>query len=244
MANIKIKLDSKKLEKDLKKQFDKVIQEENKKLEIQRIVSMRGDGDNMKLLNDIEKELLRIILECEHKDFIYSGSIEQFPQYITIQIKRLFSILEECGYAAKTYCWLDGGWQVILTPLGVSYFENEEKYKMMNNKTINIGTLNANGSNVNFGNVYDSTFDVDNSYQEIEKIIDEKAEECDKEELKEILVEMKDYVDNISDTKVIGKNTRLFDKIGIHIQKYKWFYQLILNLIGTSVLEAMGTSKN
>jgi hypothetical protein len=88
MTNIRIKLDSKKLEKDLKKQFDKVIREENKKSEIQRIVSNRGDGNNMKLLNDIEKELLSIILECEHKDFTYSGSIEQFPQYITIQIKR------------------------------------------------------------------------------------------------------------------------------------------------------------
>ena len=244
MTNIRIKLDSKKLEKDLKKQFDKVIREENKKSEIQRIVSNRGDGNNMKLLNDIERELLSIILEREHKDFTYSGSIEQFPQYITIQIKRLFSILEECGYAAKTYCWLSGEWQVILTPLGVKYFENEEKYKMMNNKTINIGTLNANGSNVNFGNIYDSTFNVDNSYQEIEKIIDEKAEECDEKELKEILVKLKDYVENISDTKVICKNTRLFDKIGTHIQKYQWFYQLIINLIGTSVLGVMGASKN
>jgi len=129
----------------------------------------------MKLLNDTEKELLKLILESNHEDYTYYGTIEKFPEYITNQIKKLFAILEECGYAARTSCWLGGDWQVILTPQGVNYFENEEEYKKMSeNNSINIQTFNANGSNINFGTVYDSNFSIDYTYQELEKTIEKK----------------------------------------------------------------------
>lgn len=238
MSNIKIKFDTKKLQRDLEKSLNKVIQKENEKIMIKKIVSERGE--NMKLLNDTEKELLKLILESNHDGYTYSGTVEKFPEYITNQIKKLFSILEECGYAAKTYCWIGGSWQVILTPLGVNYFDKEEEYKKVNEKSnINIQNFNANGSNINFGTVYDSNFNIDNTFQRLEETIEEKAKDEDKEELMNIIQEVKDYIDNINESKVISKNTGLFKRIGKHIQNYQWFYQTVVTVIGNSIMKIM-----
>lgn len=48
------------------------------------------------------------------------------------------------------------------------------------------------------------------------------------------------YTD-IIDTKTVGKNTSLFNKIGKYVEKYKWFYQTLTNLVGNAVITAMGT---
>ena len=238
MSSIKIKFDSRKLQRDLEKNLNKVIQKENEKIMIKKIASERGE--NMKILNDTEKELLKLILESNHDGYTYSGTVEKFPEYITNQIKKLFSILEECGYAAKTYCWLGGGWQVILTPLGVNYFDNEQEYiKMKGKNNINIQNFNANGSNINFGTVYDSNFNIDNTFQRLEETIEERAKDEDKEELMNIIQEIKDYIDNINESKVISKNTGLFKRIGKHIQNYQWFYQTVVTVIGNSIMKIM-----
>lgn len=238
MSSIKIKFDSRKLQRDLEKNLNKVIQKENEKIMIKKIASERCE--NMKILNDTEKELLKLILESNHDGYTYSGTIEKFPEYIKNQIKKLFAILEECEYAAKTYCWVDGGWQVILTPLGVNYFDEEDKYKKMNEKSnINIQNFNANGSNINFGTVYDSNFNIDSTFQRLEETIEEKAKDEDKEELMNIIQEVKDYIDNINESKVISKNTGLFKRIGKHIQNYQWFYQTVVTVIGNSIMKIM-----
>ena len=114
----------------------------------------------MKLLNDVEKEFLKIILDSEHIDYNYKGADEKFPEYIYRQRKKLFSILEECGYIASYSVFVDGFWDATITPLGINYFEKEEEYRMMNERStgnINISTLNANGCNINFGNVEGNT---------------------------------------------------------------------------------------
>lgn len=239
MSSLNIKFDSRKIQRNLENKINRIVQKENEKKVIKKNVSERGE--NMKLLNDTEKELLKLILESNHDGYTYSGTIEIFPEYITNQIKKLFSILEECGYAAKTYCWLNGGWQVILTPLGVNYFDKEEEYKKMSDhNNISIQNFNANGSNINFGNVYDSNFNIDYTFQELEKTIDEKANDEDKEELKCIMQEVKDYIDNINESKIVSKNTGLFKRIGKHIQNYQWFYQTLVTMIGNSIINVMG----
>lgn len=239
MSSIKIRFDSKSLQRNLEKNLNKTIKKENERIKIKKIVLERGE--NMKLLNDTEKELLKLILESNHDGYTYSGTIEIFPEYITNQLKKLFAILEECGYAAKTYCWIDGGWQVTLTPIGLNYFDNEEEYKKMNEKSnINIQNFNANGSNINFGTVYDSNFNIDNTFQSLENAIEEKAKDEDKEELMDIIQEVRDYIDNINESKVISKNTGLFKRIGKHIQNYQWFYQGLVTMIGSSIMNVMG----
>lgn len=237
-----IKFNTKKFERDLNKSLNKVLQDKVEQIKIKNEVESRGNG--MKLLNETEKELLSIILKCDHNTYTYRGTHEIFPEYISSQLIKLFSILEECGYVAESHYWIGGSWMVTLTPMGVNYFENEEKYKTMNEKSmgnISIGILNATGSNVNMGNVFDSNFSITSNYEKIGKQISENAEGKDKEELHQILNEVKDYVDNILDTKTVGKNTSLFNKIGKHAEKYKWFYQTLTNLVGNAVITAMGT---
>lgn len=221
----------------LKKSLDKLLQDEYNKI---GNIIVEGNS-NMKVLNDIEKEFLKIILESDNVDYEYRGFRDKFPPYIDAQIKGLFEKLKVYGYIARSDCFIDGTWDAVLTPLAINYFEKEEEYKTMNqNGLISIGTFNANGSNVTFGNVYDSNFNIDNSYQQIEKAIEDKAEEVDREELMATLDEVKDYIENISVVKTIGKNTGLFKKIGKHVQKYQWFYQMLINLIGNSVFNVMG----
>ena len=236
-----IKFNTKKFERDLNKSLNKVLQDKVEQIKIKNEVESRGNS--MKLLNDVEKEFLKIILDSENVDYNYKGADEKFPEYIYRQRKKLFSILEECGYIASYSIFVDGFWEATLTPLGINYFDKEEEYRMMNERSmgnINISTLNANGSNINFGNVFDSNFNITSSYEKISKQISEEAEEKDKEELQEILNEVKDYVDNIIDTKTVGKNTSLFNKIGKHVEKYQWFYQTLTNLVGNAVITAMG----
>ncbi len=60
-----------------------------------------------------------------------------------------------------------------------------------------------------------------------------------KKELQQILLEVKDYIENVTTLKTIPKNTSLFTKIGNHIQKHQWFYQSITTMLGTAVIRAM-----
>ena len=87
--------------------------------------------------------------------------------------------------------------------------------------------------------MYDSNFSIDNSYNEMEKMIEEKGGD-DKEQLQQILIEVKDYIESITILKTVSKNTGLFTRIGNHIQKHQWFYQSITNMIGSSIIKIMG----
>ena len=154
------------------------------------------------------------------------------------QLKDLLLILKYSGYCASFNQWL-GGAQITLTPEGINYFENEEEYKKMRDKSsININNLNANNSIITFGNVFDSNFNIDNSYKKINELINQHGAD-DKEELKQILDETKDYVDNILETKIVGKNRALFTRIGDHIKKHQWFYQAIVTFIGNTIIKVM-----
>lgn len=229
-----IKFDTKKFEKDLKK----IIEQKNKEIILKKQVE--SEGGKMRILKDTEKELLKIILSKKNENYTSTILYDDLPPYISEQLSDLLQILKYSGYCASVVRWM-GGAQVTLTPEGINYFEKEEEYKKTNmgmGANININNLNANGSNINFGNVYDSTFNIDNSYKELERLIDENGNE-DKEELKAILEEVKDYIDNISQSKTIGKNKSLFTKIGDHFQKHQWFYQSIVNLIGAEVIKVM-----
>jgi len=193
----------------------------------------------MNLLNEAEKELLKIILESNHSGYTYSGTIEKFPEYIKVQIKRLFKTLEIKGCAAKTYCWLNGSWEAILTPKGTNYFEKEEESKKMNNNSITIKSFNVSSSNINFGIVNNSNTNIEHTFKEIDKKIDDEADDEDKEELKNILQELKQYINDLSDLKSVKQNKNLFKKMSNHLNKYNWFYQSVMNIIGNTIINIM-----
>lgn len=122
MAKFKVDLSIKKLEKDLNKTITKVIQEEQKKLDIQK--SIKGDSE-MVLLNEIEEEMLDIILnQLKGNDNSVATRYDVFPNYIYRQIKDILYKLKISGYIASWDCWLNV-LNIIVTPLGMKYFEKK-----------------------------------------------------------------------------------------------------------------------
>ena len=100
----------------------------------------------MRVLTDTEKELLKILISKLDNNYTCIITYDMLPEYIASQLKDLLLILKYSGYCASFNQWL-GGAQITLTPEGINYFENEEEYKKMRDKSsININNLNANNS--------------------------------------------------------------------------------------------------
>lgn len=200
---------------------------------------MNSRCGNMKVLNEVEKELLKIIIDNKKSDYDSSFKINGLPSYISSQIKDLLANLKNSGYCAAFNVWIDGSCQVTLTSLGISYFDKEDEYiNSASNNNFNIGTINLNDSNLNLGIINNSTSNINSSYTELERLIEEKGEN-EKSELYEILTQVKEYIENINETKIVEKNKNLFTKIGVHIKKHQWFYHEIVTLVGKTILNVM-----
>ena len=78
------------------------------------------------------------------------------------------------------------------------------------------------------------------SIHQIEQAIDEKGGE-DKEELHEVLDEVKELIENIQSSRSIPKQKRLFEKITHHMEKHGWFYGAVIQLLGAAALGLLGT---
>lgn len=171
-------------------------------------------------------ELLRNKIEEDKTDKIVRGIIG------TLKYNGLLNVhwAEDTVYYAE------------LTNTGRTYFEREKRYmeqiEKISRPSVSIGNLTNMGV-FNMGNITDSNITIDNSISQIEKEIEEKGNE-DKEELKQILEEVKDYIDNINTTKNIPKNTGLFKRIGHHLNKHQWFYSQVVGLLGQTLLLGMG----
>lgn len=128
-----------------------------------------------------------------------------------------------------------------------TYFERESEYEKMQKQsygpTYNIGTVNATGSNIVFGDSNNSTFNIDNSIKEFEKRIEKDIDELggdDKEELKELFEEAKELIENIKSTRQVPKNKGFFKRLNEHVVKHGWFYGAILQLMGTEAVALLG----
>lgn len=191
-------------------------------------------------LPDNAKKLLKELLECELKnDNIAESLREELEKDKTDTIMR--SIIGTLKYNGLLKVnWADN--TVELTNEGRTYFEREkehmEQLEKMSKPSVHIGSLTNSGV-FSIGNIIDSNITIDNSVEQLEKEVNEKGNE-DKEELLEILQEVKDYIDNMKETKNISKNTGLFKRIGKHIEKHQWFYEKIIGLLGKVILNGMG----
>lgn len=104
--------------------------------------------------------------------------------------------------------------------------------------SVSIETLVMNGSNMFFGDVINSPISINNSISNIERDISEKGGD-DAEELKAILNEVKELIENIDDSRHIPKNKGLFQKITGHLDKHGWFYAEIVALLGTAAMNLL-----
>lgn len=325
MAKLEFKFDTKKFEKNINKALEKIIKEEQKKIDIKKIVK---EGAEMTLLNEVEEEALKIMLECLSKNSnISRGEYDKFPNYIYEQLNDIIYKLKITGYIARGDISLSD-WEVVITPLGLSYFarkglreelfnelsdsarnllkelvDNEftgkgidnilrEKIEedktdriirgmigtLINNGLISVSwssntvyhaeitdagrtylererkymeklkqmsgdTYNINNSGIlNMGNIENLNINIDNSIHKIEKKIEDNGNE-DKEELKEILQEVKDYLDNIKETKTLGKNRVLFKRISNHLAKHRLVLCRSCLVVRTSLFNDYGRTK-
>ena len=194
-------------------------------------------------LPDNAKELLRKLLEVESNN----GKLDEILNE-EIKNDKTDKIVRGIIGTLKYNGLLNVSWgsgivsYAELTNEGRNYFEREKKYmeqmEKNNRPFINIQSLENSGF-LNMGSITDSNITINNSIEQVKSDI-EKNGENDKEELFQILEEVKDYIDNLKDTKSITKNTGLFKRIGQHFEKHQWFYSEIVALLGQAILLLMG----
>lgn len=193
---------------------------DNEKKLLKEIVDTEANGGNI-------SELLANKVDSDEKDIVRSviGSLRK-------------NGLLNVSWASGTV------YNASLTNPGRTYFEREEKYlkRMESNKSniYNFGDISIDGGNFVAGDVVNSVLKVDRHITQIEKEIEEKADDDDKENLKEILEDTKEIMENIKNNGVIEKRKGFFKKLTEHANKYGWLYAEIVNLIGTAVLTKIG----
>lgn len=195
-------------------------------------------------LADNEKSLLREIIDTETKG---ENICELLANKIDLDekdiVRSIIDSLKRNGLLNVSWAD-DNAYNASLTNSGRTYFEREEKYlkRMESNKSniYNFGDIRIDRGNFVAGDVVNSVLNVDSHVTRIEKDIEAKANDDDKESLKEILEDAKEIMENIKNNGVIEKRKGFFKKLTEHANKYGWFYAEIVNLIGTAVLTKIG----
>ncbi len=118
MSKIKIKFDSKKIEKEIKKEIEKNAFEE-------LVEQARSEG-KMFVLQQLEEEVLYIMLEKYdgNNGLSVSGNYEDFPTNMKFSIGNSMDKLKSAGYLSTVIRSLSG-WSVILSPDGLEYFQRK-----------------------------------------------------------------------------------------------------------------------
>lgn len=235
------------LEKALEKQRKEAKKMSEKELRMKTaslIVSGRPIVGGMRMMETSSEEILKTILSLyDGNDGQYvEGDIDVFPKAYHCSISMEFEKLKLYGVVASAEIHLYDNWEANLTPQGITYFEDkekaEEKERMAQKSNINIGSIVANGSNLILGDVINSSLSVDNSIQRIEQEIEEQGGE-DAEELRALLDEVKELIENIQESRHVPKNKGLFAKLSNHLEKHGWFYGEVIGLLGATALQML-----
>ena len=195
-------------------------------------------------LADNEKELLKEIIEIEENN----GNISEFLANRVNKDEK--DIVRGIICELKANGLINVSWasntvnNAVLTQPGRTYFEREEKYfkrmKESANNIYNVGNIYADGSNVVIGDVINSSLNIDNSYTRIENRIEQECNQEDKLEIKELLEETKEIIDNMKKNGSIGQRKSFFKRLTDHACKYGWLYAEIVNLIGNAAIGIIG----
>ena len=192
-------------------------------------------------MDKTSEEILRCLLECDsRRDSHVNFSDDIFPSYVQMSVGVELEKLIQYGMIGGLLSFDNGGMLDLLPP-AVSYVEDkqaaldrQEKRELERQQSI------INYGHWVFGTVSGSTLTVDNSIHQIEQAIDEKGGE-DKEELHELLDEVKELIENIQSSRAIPKQKKLFEKISNQMEKHGWFYGAVVQLLGTAALGLLGT---
>ena len=235
------------IEKAIEKQqreAKRMAEQQARREQASSIVSGQPVIGGMRMMDAAAEEILRVILskydgnlECASK-----GNYDTIPSAYTMSLPLEFEKLKMYGMVSNSGVWIGGMWEATLTPQGITYFEDKErameKAKSEKEKQFSIGSIIANGSNFVLGDVINSALSIDNSTSRIEQEIEEKGGE-DQDELRELLDEVKELIENMQDSRHIQKNKGLFSKLSNHLEKHGWFYGEVVGLLGSTVMQML-----
>lgn len=124
MSNFKIKIDTKKLEKNSNKHIQQIVYDRQKEL-ISKQQIERSD-ESMYVLPSKEEELLEILLRKYdgNEAMQVSGSSDEIPVSMHYGLKEHFTTLKLNDYISQYQLTL-GGWFVVLNLEGIEYFEKK-----------------------------------------------------------------------------------------------------------------------
>lgn len=208
------------------------------------IVSGQPIVGGMRIMDASSEEILTIILDAYdgNENRKVRGNDKMIPAAYHFSIHQELEKLKMYGVVSDYAYYITAMWDVTLTPQGITYFEDkakaEEKENAIKQSSINIGSIVANGSNFVLGDVINSSLSVDSSIHRIEQEIDEKGGD-DAEELRELLDEVKELIENIQESRHVPKNKGLFSKLSNHLEKHGWFYGEVVGLLGAAALQLL-----
>lgn len=198
----------------------------------------------MRFMDESAEELFRIIIEKYdgNENRRVEGNFDIIPTSYHSTVPLEFEKMCLYGIVASSRVWGYSMWEVFLTPQGVKYFELKEnalKRQEEEQKQMSVGNI-TNYGNIVFGNVSNSTLSVDNSIHEIERMIDENGGE-DAEELRDLLNEVKELIENMQASRSIPKQKKLFQRLNDHVVRHGWFYGAVVQLLGTAAMTMLST---
>lgn len=194
------------------------------------------------MLDKNSEELLKILLKMydECKCFDIHADYDEIPEGYQSGLTQILENLKQYGMIFRYIEFLGGEFDFSLSPQALTYFEDKEnalksEQERQMAQNINIQSLTANGSNINFGTITNSTLTTQNIVSEIEKQIEEQGGD-DKDELKDLLEELKELCESIKTNNPLPKRANLMTKISNHLEKHGWFYGAVAQLIGTAAM--------
>lgn len=231
----------KQLEDKKRKEEQKRAREEAIRQRAASIVNGRESIAGLRILDETAEKVLDCLLNCERNENNHINfENDIFPTYVQSSISLETEKLTQYGMISGVIIWIGGG-MLDLLPTAINYFQDKEKAieEQEKQKEKNMQSI-FNYGNIFYGDVSDSIITVDNSIHQIEKAIDEKGG-ADKEELKDLLNEVRELVDNMQTSRTIPKQKNLYKRLSNHLEKHGWFYGAIVQLLGTAAVGILGS---
>lgn len=245
-AQKEVKLQAQKQLKESQKQAREERRMANREATRQRAATIVGGQPTVwgiRIMDSTAEETLKCLLEkCSNLETGYVNyDYENFPEYVTHDLSLELEKLVQYGMVTGVNAWMSGGMLNLLPP-AFTYFSDKEAAQAKQEEQrmgISIGSI-VNSGNLVLGDAVNSSFSIDNSIDRIEKEIEERGG-ADKEELKELLAEVKELTENMETTRSIPKQKGLFKRLSDHMATHGWFYAEVVALLGQQALSLLGT---
>lgn len=124
------------------KEAKRIAEQEARRQRATAIVNGQAVVNGLRIMDASAEELFHIILDNydgnENREV--HGSLDLFPKSYEFSTNLEFEKLSMYGVVASPHIWLDGSWEMHLTPQGLAYFENKKAVLKEESKTQRIQT--------------------------------------------------------------------------------------------------------